>query len=296
MDTNKKPLVSCLIPFYNHNHFIKHTLDSILEDTYPNKEIIIINDGSSDKDDSNITQWIQTHQEHIKIKYISRENQGLTKTLNELISLSNGKYILLCASDDYLVNNTIAKRVALLESNSTKLMLLSDAIVVDAQNNKLYDSSLEELYNADLTAYKNDDSLKKEILSHWSIAGATHLINKRLYQEVGLYDETLIVEDFDFFLRVIAKNYILFYDEKVSAYRLHLTNTSGDSTKTLAIKKDIYSSAIKHLSLFEEPYKSILQDKAANFLVLIKKEESLLKNLRKKTKRIRYKIKNLFKN
>jgi Glycosyltransferases involved in cell wall biogenesis len=105
MNTNKLPLVSILIPFYNHNHFIKQTLDSIKEDTYENKEIIIINDGSSNPEDSNITNWMQQHPE-IQTTYIKRENRGVTKTLNELIRMANGDYILPCASDDYFIENT----------------------------------------------------------------------------------------------------------------------------------------------------------------------------------------------
>ena len=57
--STKQPLVSFIIPFYNHNHFVKQTLDSILDDTYSNKEIIIINDGSPDPNDDNITKWIK---------------------------------------------------------------------------------------------------------------------------------------------------------------------------------------------------------------------------------------------
>jgi alpha-1,3-rhamnosyltransferase len=79
MNTNNFPLVSVLIPFYNHNRFIKKTLDSILEDSYPNKEIIIINDGSTDPDDSNITAWIEDNSESIPVSYSKRENRGVTK-------------------------------------------------------------------------------------------------------------------------------------------------------------------------------------------------------------------------
>lgn len=295
MTTNNIPLVSILIPYYNHNNFIQYTLNSILEDTYQNKEIIIINDGSTIKDDSNITKWIDKHKSKINIKYMSRKNLGVTKTLNELISLSSGKYILLCASDDYLINDTISHRISILEKNPSKLMLLSDAIVVDNNNNKLYDSSLSGLYNANLDKYTKDDGLKEEIIKNWSVAGATHLINKELYNKVGLYNENMIVEDFDFFLRVVAKNYILFYNQKVSAYRQHDTNVSNDKEKEFLMKKDILSASSTHIKLFDEPYKGMLENQINYYKAYVKKEESFLKKIQKKTKKARYKIKNLFK-
>ena len=72
-----KPLVSFLIPYYNHKQYIGQTLDSILNDTYPNKEIIIINDGSTDTDISVINNWIERNNNILPINFISRENKGL---------------------------------------------------------------------------------------------------------------------------------------------------------------------------------------------------------------------------
>ncbi|QFR48661.1 glycosyltransferase [Sulfurimonas lithotrophica] len=290
------PLVSIIIPFYNHNDYIYKTLDSVLEDKYSNKEIVIINDGSSNPNDSNITKWIDKNSEIIKIKYIKRENKGLTKTLNELISLAKGKYILLCASDDYLINNTIKSRVDILENNPDKYLLLSDAIVIDENNNIIYESSLFDLYKGKKENYFNDDGLKTEITSNWSVAGATHLIRKELYDLVGLYDENLLVEDYDFFLRVVARDFILYYDEKVSAYRRHETNVSGDILKELKMFKEIKKVVLKNLYLFDDKYKHKLltvveyyEDKMKNYYL-----RNFIRIARKKTKRHRDKVKKIF--
>ena len=144
MNLSNKPLVSVIIPYYNHNRFVKKTLDSILEDTYPNKEIIIINDGSTELDSSNLENWIDTNRNFINIIYKKRTNKGITKTLNEMINLSSGKYIALIASDDYFINNTFSKRVDILENNKTKLMLVADAIVVDDDGKLLFQSAMFE--------------------------------------------------------------------------------------------------------------------------------------------------------
>jgi len=298
MNTTDKPLVSFIIPFYNHNHFVKKTLDSMFEDSYPNKEIIIINDGSSNKDDSNIQKWIKEHKDKIDITYVSRKNVGLTKTLNELISLAKGKYIVLCASDDYLINNTVTKRVEILQNNPDKLMVLSDAIVVDDDDNKVLESSLSELYTANKENYKTDDGLKHEIITNWSVAGATHLIDKKLFEEIGLYNEELIVEDLDFFLRAVAKDYIIFYDEKVSAYRQHDTNMSGNPKKALRMHQDLYKSVTTHSKLFNEKFKNLLLEKAVFYEEQIKhykREQSFSKQFKKRTQKFRHKIKNIFK-
>ena len=233
MNTINFPLVSIIIPFYNHNHFIKQTLDSILADTYPNKEIIIINDGSTNLDDSNAVRWIDTYQKQIQIRYLKRENKGLTKTLNELVNLSNGKYIVVCASDDYLINDTITQRVKILESNPSKLLLISDNIVIDNDNKLISNSNLFEHRKGIKKDYLSEDGLKKSFINNWGLAGACYITSKEIYNEIGLYDENLIVEDWDFFLRAVSKNLVMFYDERVSAYRIHEGSTCKNPNVSL---------------------------------------------------------------
>jgi len=273
MNLDSQPLVSILIPFYNHNHFIKFTLDSILEDTYPNKEIIIINDGSSNPDDSNIVSWIKEHKDKISITYIQRENRGVTKTLNELITLSKGRYIVISASDDYLINNTLQKRVQLLQENPHKLLLLSDNIVVNDNGEQIYGSNLFEYRKSKKKNYTNENKLKQTIITRWSAAGACFMVNKKIYKEIGNYDETLIVEDWDFFLRAVAKNLILFYDEKVSAYRLHDNNTINNPNVALKMNQNQAFVARKNLHLFSFPYNIYLFRRYIKYMIKVRKRE-----------------------
>jgi glycosyltransferase domain-containing protein len=252
MNTNKLPLVSILIPFYNHNHFIKQTLDSIKEDTYENKEIIIINDGSSNPEDSNITNWMQQHPE-IQTTYIKRENRGVTKTLNELIRMANGDYILPCASDDYFIENTIAERIRLLQNNPNKKIVIGDTIVVNDNNKLLFKSNLFEMRKNNPKNFLTDYGIQKMIITKWG--GLKWLADKSLFDTIGIFDENLIVEDWDFFLRVASKNLAIFYpDKKVSAYRLHDNNTITNHKKQLQMWQDLYRTAKKHIKSFKNPY------------------------------------------
>jgi len=256
-----QPLVSIIIPFYNHNHFVKQTLDSISDDSYPNKEIVIINDGSPDPDDSNIVSWIDRHGNECPVTYIKRQNKGVTKTINEMIDLAKGKYIVLLASDDYLINNTIAKRVELLESHPEKLMLVSDAIVVDDDGKKLFESAMFEQRGAPKKNYFSDRGLKKEIIKRWSVVGPTGFIAKKLFDIVGKYDESLMIEDWDFYLRVVAKDLLLFYDEKVAAYRWHESNVSKDSNSARKRAVELCQTMKQNIRHFSFPYSYILKQR-----------------------------------
>ena len=266
-----QPFVSIAIPFYNHNHFIQQTLDSILQDTYANKEIIIINDGSPNPDDSNIISWIEMHSDAISVKYIKRENRGVTKTLNELITLAKGDYILFLASDDYLINNTIARRVEKLENNPQKLMLVSDAIVVDDDGKQLFESAMFEQRGAPKKNYFTDRGLKKEIIKRWSIVGPTGFISKKLFEIVGTYDESLMIEDWDFYLRVVAKDLLLFHDEKVAAYRWHANNISKDKKSEHKRNAELCQTMKQNIKHFSFPYNYTLKGRYKRCLKRLKR-------------------------
>ena len=267
----RSPLVSIIIPYYNHKQFVSNTLDSILADSYVNKEIVIINDGSSDTDDSAIRDWIAKHEHEITVHYTHRENKGLLKTLNELITKANGEYLLPLASDDYLVNNTIQERVTLLESRPDKLMLLSDVLVVDDDNKKLYDSYTFECRHKDKSAYTTDATLQKQIIREWAIAGPSIFVHKSLYDIVGKYDETLMVEDWDFALRVVAKDLMLFHDQVVSAYRLHNNNTCTDEALQYTLTEQFAKVADQNLKYFNLLGKFYLWRKRRTYRRALKK-------------------------
>lgn len=265
------PLVSVIIPYYNHKLFVQQTLDSILADSYPNEEIIIINDGSSDDNDATITQWISTHHNDIHIVYIKRENKGITKTLNEMLHLAKGQYIAHIASDDFFINNTFSERVQLLQSHTDKLMLLSDAITVDNDSNQLFESALFDQRGGKKEFYFTNKGLKREIIKRWCVVGPTTFIDKQLFERIGEYDENLFYEDWDLFLRAVSKDLILFHDQKVAAHRWHKNNASANPKTEYMRAIDLAKTAKQNLKLFPFPYKLMLWKRYRSWQKVINK-------------------------
>lgn len=93
----KNPLVSIIVPTYNVKHYIRECIESILNQTYKNIEIIIVNDGSTDNSMYMIDDYITSID---KIKVINQENQGLSAARNSGIEEAKGKYIAMIDSDD----------------------------------------------------------------------------------------------------------------------------------------------------------------------------------------------------
>lgn len=110
----KKSLVSVVITNYNYGSYIADAIESIFNQTYPNIELIIINDGSTDDSDAVIKKIISKNKSR-NINYINRENKGVVYTRNEGIEVSKGKYISYLDADDYFNPDYIEKSYAIAE-------------------------------------------------------------------------------------------------------------------------------------------------------------------------------------
>ncbi|MEO3678874.1 glycosyltransferase [Rheinheimera sp. FR7-31] len=243
-----QPLVSILIPVYNHAQYIEECLNAIPGLSYPNIEVLICDDGSKDSSYIIAENWVKRNPQ-IRAKLFSQENQGVCKTLNRLISESSGQYITLCASDDVLAKDGIAQRVKLLEADSTKLACIGDATVINEHSVVTAQSAMKTLYSASYDLLQTD--IVRELVLRWSVVGPTLLIRKSAYFNLGFYDSDLLVEDREFFLRLLSKESLLFYPCSVAAYRIHSNNASRKSySSRLKILQQVAISNLKHYQSF----------------------------------------------
>jgi glycosyltransferase involved in cell wall biosynthesis len=237
-------LVSILIPYYNHALYIDQTLRSIRSDGYSSIETIIIDDGSCDNERVTLYEIVKRFDD-LNIKILTRENRGLSTTLNELIVRANGKYLLFCASDDYLINQTIKKRIDIL-SASKKRILISDVEILKNGEFLKKDKNTKRILSNINTSKKIIDFIVRD----WSLAGSISLIEKSVFEDIGLFDEKMIVEDWDFYLRAAISEEIIMTDLVCSVYRLHDTNTHASSVKRKRIFYDLSKTAFRYLSKF----------------------------------------------
>jgi alpha-1,3-rhamnosyltransferase len=223
--------ISFLIPSYNHHSYIIYTLNSIYSDAEGlDYEIIIIDDGSTDDSKTEIVSWCRLHA-LVNIKVIFRENRGLCVTLNELVNLAVGDIIRLCASDDGVFLGS-SRRIIETFENSEYLALVGDAYVIDDSNNVIGSSAID-FNGGNRLKMQTQLGLKEEIISNWSMPGPCFALRRRIYEIVGSYSEDLLIEDWDFFLRVAALCSVKYVDEYFAYYRLH----SANACKTTDVKR-----------------------------------------------------------
>lgn len=256
------PLVSIVIPLYNHEQFIVKCLDSILEDPYPCKEVVILDDGSRDESVAIVKKWRETHTESLKhgFTFICRENRGLTKTLNELIGLARGDLIAVLASDDYLLPGGIGARVSYLECNPGRLAVFADCLLVDYDGNISAKSGLSDLHDGRKSHLNDARLISYEIVFNWCVPGPVFMARKGVYSLIGGYNENIAVEDWDFYLRLVARDLLGFIDQPVAAYRIRPEDAAAEVTVNQHIRFNtaMHQTAANNLAGFNGIKKACL--------------------------------------
>lgn len=186
------PKVSVICLCYNQAAFIQSSVQSVLKQTYPNIEIIIVNDASTDDSREVIKNIIDLNPE---IEYLDLlENVGNCQAFNQGLKKVRGKYVIDLSCDDELVVDRIEKQVQAFEKLPEDYgVLFSDATYINEAGDELGD----HFYN--FPPVKGD--IYEELVRRYFIAPPTMMIRKAVYDELGGYDETLAYEDFDFWVR-----------------------------------------------------------------------------------------------
>ena len=185
--------VSVIIPTYNREEYLVQAIVSVINQSYRNFEVLVIDDGSS----NNYAESICNKYKHCK--YFYKENGGLSSARNFGIKKEQGTYIAFLDDDDYWKSDKLEKQVAFLENNNEVDCVHSSAIVVDKQ-------SIETggiIGASKLKAHKRSGYVFWNALGAWVIKSPTPLIRKKVFTEDLLFDETIKVgEDVDFYQRM----------------------------------------------------------------------------------------------
>lgn len=194
--------VSIIIPTYNRLDFLKISVQSVLEQTYKQFELIIVDDGSTD----DTKQWITSLSDK-RIKYIHQINQGASSARNTGIKQAQYDFIAFLDSDDRWVKNKLEKQMKLMLDNPK--CMLSHTEELWYRNGKILNPKFKHK--------KKSGNIFNTSLKLCSISMSTVIVKKTLFDKMGLFDTNLTVcEDYDMWLRVTEKHYILLIDEPLT--------------------------------------------------------------------------------
>ena len=193
-----KDSVSVIITTYNRKKLIGRALDSVLAQTRPPDEIILIDDGSSDNTD----QYIKENYPHIK--YIWQENHGISKARNIGISLTNSTWIAFLDSDDQWLPPKLSNQLNALQIEPTYNI---------CHTNEIWIRSGKRV-NPMLKHQKSGGFIFEKCLPLCIISPSSVIIHQSVFKEHGIFDESLqVCEDYDLWLRLCAFLPVLYLEE-----------------------------------------------------------------------------------
>lgn len=208
---NSAPLVSIVVPSYNHAAYIEECIESIVHQDYSNFELIVIDDGSQDESPGILKRLQDKYGFILELN----KNQGLSKTLNRgFRDLAKGKYFTFCASDDKWFQGKLRKQVNFLEKNLECAMVYGRAWYFDEDG-----MALENL-NKENKTYKGGYIFNELILQRFH-PPVNYMLRANVVRSLGYYREHIWAEDFDMNLRIAEKYSIGFLDEYLSYYRVN---------------------------------------------------------------------------
>lgn len=270
-------LVSVVIPLYNDEKYISKAIESVLNQTYSDYEIIVVNDGSTDNGMEIVNSFGD------KVRKINKKNGGLASALNAGIRKAKGEYIAWLSSDDLFLPQKLEMQMSYFNSNPDTLALCTN-----------YFNYFKENDVCAITTFKEPANIEKQterLFAHNYVNGSTFIAHKSLFDKVGLFEEPCpYFEDWEMWFRItMADIRIPILKEPLGVRVVHKSQMSHVIRRTS--KKVEYDRLHNE---FKKKYRLLAKDKyGENISIYSKYVELTVPYIHKKTpfiKRIRRKL------
>ncbi|WP_343707597.1 glycosyltransferase family 2 protein [Flavobacterium sp.] len=229
-------LVSIIMPAYNVENYIEASIKSVLNQTYSNWELIVVDDGSNDS----TAQIIKKNQiVDNRIKYIYQTNSKQAKARNNGIKNAKGEILAFLDSDDLWLPNKLEKTLNLFDQNNYDLIFTNSYYSSDSEINPLMPKF--QTMNVLDTEYRGKTAIKAFIDGN-KIPILTVLVKKDIVKKVGLFDEECVpAEDYDLWLKLLKEGYVFkSVSHPLSIYRVQeSSSTAADRFATISVLKSI---------------------------------------------------------
>lgn len=206
-----EPLVSIICLCYNHEKFVIESLNSVLNQSYSNIELLIADDCSSDSSVKNIEKWLL---EHPQIQFVKNKvNLGNTKTFNSLFKQSKGEFIIDLATDDVLDVDCVAKQIKAFQENPMVGIVYGNVELISENSSHLGFYFPVNGAKKVISKPASGDIYMAMLSQSSKICSVSSMIKRDVLEDFGGYDENLAYEDLDIWIRASRKYKFHFIDE-----------------------------------------------------------------------------------
>jgi glycosyltransferase involved in cell wall biosynthesis len=234
----QEPLISVALCTYNGEQFLREQMDSILAQTYKNVEIIVVDDGSTDKTIDIINAYTDKDK-RIKL-FLNEANFGFNKNFEKAVRLTSGEYIAICDQDDIWLPHKLERLLDNIKSNW--LIFSNSSYLGDSKQGRLLD-------NFKLPSNYKGILLRNHVTGHTSLMHRDFLNSVLPFPQGGYYD---------WWVGFVASyhNKIAFWDEVLTLYRVHVGSVVQSRLDAGNIKRQEFENTLKMLEAFSE-YKNL---------------------------------------
>ena len=222
------PLVTVICICYNQEDFVIECLNSVINQSYRNIELIIIDDCSTDNSKKTIFSWLEKHPE---IPFITNEtNLGITKSFNKALQLANGDYIIDLAADDVLLTDCVMSQLNTFKNSSFKnLGVVYGNAELISENGSFVSYYFPINDQKKVIKIRITGDIYENVLSDfYSMCSVSAMIKKSVLDYLDGYDELLAYEDLDFWIRASRMFEFDFIDQPIMQKRI-VTNSLATS-------------------------------------------------------------------
>jgi glycosyltransferase involved in cell wall biosynthesis len=213
----EKPLVSVICLCYNHRCFVREAVESVLNQTYKNLQVIVADDASTD-DSVEAIHTLKATYPSIEVLLLPK-NLGNCKAFNEALKLVKGEFVIDFATDDVMMPDRIEKQVAFFgRLTPTVGVVYTDAVYIN-EDGKFIRNHFEYLFHKELISHIPQGDVYRDVLTTYFIPGPTMMIRREVFAALGGYDESLTYEDFDFWVRSSRIYRYAFLKERLTSIR-----------------------------------------------------------------------------
>lgn len=258
--------ISVVIPVYNTQNYLNECIDSVLNQSFKDFEIICINDGSTDNSLSILSDYEVSDE---RIKVISQQNRGLGASRNEGLKLAQGEYVLFLDSDDYLTPDALEKLYNQAYANDLDLILFKIANfnykTLKESHSDYFDMKfLKEIVNEDIFNWM----IVKDCIFDISVTATSKLFKRSLISNIE-FPEDLLFEDNLFFTKVIFNaKHVYFLDEYLYYRRIRpdsITNSYHSKFSDCIIIYDEIIEYMKSIGKYDDFSNQIFDKKCFDF-------------------------------
>ncbi|GAB3324889.1 hypothetical protein GCM10027511_33660 [Hymenobacter humi] len=219
------PLVTIVALCHNHAPFVREALDSILSQTYPNLEVWLVDDASTDGSPAILQEYAARHPTWKLL--LLPENLGNCRAFNLAFRQSSGDFVIDFATDDVLLPNRVAQQVAAFQAAEPMVGVVYSNAELITEDGKLLSLHHRLASHGELLPRPASGWVFAEVLRRYFISTPTMMMRRACLDQLGGYDETLAYEDFDFWVRASREWQFLYLNEVTTRKRKHPRSMSS---------------------------------------------------------------------